>query len=465
MRTNLQIQSKARGTTMARPLSGWWLQRKCACGGKGAGGACEDCKKQDALHRSSTGPSGSFSAPSIVHDVLRSPGRPLDAQTRSFFEPRFAHDFSRVRIHTDEQAAASARAVNALAYTVGQQLVFDSGRFEPASKAGQRLIAHELAHVRQQTGAEPVHSELMVTAANDASEYEADRTAESVMARSTMKPLIRRSVPAVQRQNSPGPPQMGGPDWGLTCDILQGKCSFNTPAGDVPIETEHYRCVSLSYQGNCPKECEDELKPLGLPCIRRDTPKPFPGPKEKLECPPGQIPGPSGRCISFRRPDTPIPTFPQQGTPSQQPGTPVPPLHRDKPPAHGTIESEMLDNFVLNDPQVPSQWSEQLDHLAGLLNVYTDVEVHIEGHTDASGTEAINIPLSKQRAEAVKQQLITRKVVNPGRLKTEGFSSHRPQVTPEKPQAQEPRNRRVEVWYYIPPSKGIGEGLRMNTTR
>jgi OOP family OmpA-OmpF porin len=129
----------------------------------------------------------------------------------------------------------------------------------------------------------------------------------------------------------------------------------------------------------------------------------------------------------------------------------------------GTIESVTLDNFVLNDPQVPPQYAAQLDHLAGLLNVYREVEVHIEGHTDGSGGESINIPLSSQRAEAVKAQLIQRHVINPARLKTQGFSSHQPQVTPQSPNAQEPRNRRVEVWFYTPPSKPMGEGLRMDT--
>jgi hypothetical protein len=62
--------------------------------------------------------------PSIIHEVLSSPGRPLDPGTRSFMEPRFGHDFSRVRVHTDEQAAESARSVNALAYTVSQHVVF-----------------------------------------------------------------------------------------------------------------------------------------------------------------------------------------------------------------------------------------------------------------------------------------------------------------------------------------------------
>src|SRR5262249_178505 len=100
-----------------------------------------------------------------------------------------------------------------------------------------------------------------------------------------------------------------------------------------------------------------------------------------------------------------------------------------------------------------------LDHLASLLNIYREVEVHIVGHTDGSGTEAINKPLSRNRAEAVKAQLIRRGVTNPGRLKTEGLSATQPLITPQSPTAVEPRNRRVEIWYYIPPAQ---PGMQQN---
>jgi hypothetical protein len=90
--------------------------------------------------------------PTIVHDILRSSGRPLDPTTRAYFEPRFGYDFGKVRIHADGKAAASARAVNANAYTVGQNIAFDAGRFAPGTKEGRRLLAHELTHVVQQAG-------------------------------------------------------------------------------------------------------------------------------------------------------------------------------------------------------------------------------------------------------------------------------------------------------------------------
>ncbi len=130
------------------------LQR-CSCGQSSSGGQCEECKsKVMALQRISNGSASGAgaTAPAIVHDVLRSPGQRLDAATRSFMEPRFGHSFGSVRVHTDDRAAESARAVNALAYTVGRDLVFGAGQYAPQTQAGSRLLAHELTHVLQSRG-------------------------------------------------------------------------------------------------------------------------------------------------------------------------------------------------------------------------------------------------------------------------------------------------------------------------
>ena len=82
--------------------------------------------------------------------ALEGRGRPLSTAERAFFEPRFGHDFGQVRLHTDEQAAELARALSALAYTVGRDVVFRAGQYAPATTAGRRLLAHELTHVVQQ---------------------------------------------------------------------------------------------------------------------------------------------------------------------------------------------------------------------------------------------------------------------------------------------------------------------------
>ncbi|HUH98340.1 MAG TPA: DUF4157 domain-containing protein [Anaerolineales bacterium] len=102
------------------------------------------------LQRKAAGVERTASIPALVHEVLRSPGRPLDAKTRALFEPRFGMDFSSVRLHTDQKAARSALAVNALAYTVGRDIVFGEGQYRPSAAHGRELLAHELTHVVQQ---------------------------------------------------------------------------------------------------------------------------------------------------------------------------------------------------------------------------------------------------------------------------------------------------------------------------
>jgi hypothetical protein len=161
------------------------LQRKCACDGSGAssgsGGECPDCKKKKTLQRSATNSNQPGTAPPIVHDVLRSPGQPLDSATRAFMEPRFGHDFSKVRVHAGGGAEESARSVNALAYTVGRHLVFGAGQYSPSTPAGQRLIAHELAHVVQQGTIEPgPRQAINVGPPGDEFERNADEAASTI---------------------------------------------------------------------------------------------------------------------------------------------------------------------------------------------------------------------------------------------------------------------------------------------
>ncbi|MCC6966867.1 MAG: DUF4157 domain-containing protein [Nitrospira sp.] len=186
------------------PSSGYLLQRACACGGAaGLAGECEECKTKKLLgkplqtklavsqpgdefeqeadrvaeqvmrmpdsegrpgvaespraplvqrHVNGSGTAGVGTASPLVHDVLNSPGQPLDAATRAFFEPRFGHDFGRVRVHADAGAETSARSINARAYTVGHHIAFGTGRFAPGTGEGNRLLAHELSHVVQQAG-------------------------------------------------------------------------------------------------------------------------------------------------------------------------------------------------------------------------------------------------------------------------------------------------------------------------
>ena len=153
------------------------VQRKCSCGGN-----CDNCKagqEQKHLQMKSAGSSDleRTTVPPIVHDVLRQPGTPLNARARALFEPRFGRDFSHVRVHTGADAAASAKAVNALAYTVGSHVVFAR---EQTPDQNPRLLAHELVHVEQQRGAAAIIPATF-TKANHAQENVADRVADQVM--------------------------------------------------------------------------------------------------------------------------------------------------------------------------------------------------------------------------------------------------------------------------------------------
>lgn len=155
------------------------LQRKCACGTHTSGEACSDCRrKNEALQRKASPGHAAPAIPSVVHRALASPGRALDGATRGFMEPRLGHDFSHVRVHADAEAAASARAVGALAYTVGPNIVFDHGHYDPSTPHGRRLLAHELVHVVQQ-GRGAVRADR-IDAPDSPLEREADRIAERV---------------------------------------------------------------------------------------------------------------------------------------------------------------------------------------------------------------------------------------------------------------------------------------------
>jgi len=125
---------------------------------KGKSGVCEkketDHPKELALARAHDAPAfDAAAAAKDAQEVVSRPGRALEPSMRDFFEPRFGRDFSGVRVHADPRAAASARALGARAYTFGADIVFGPGRYQPGTEPGRRLLAHELAHVRQQGGA------------------------------------------------------------------------------------------------------------------------------------------------------------------------------------------------------------------------------------------------------------------------------------------------------------------------
>jgi outer membrane protein OmpA-like peptidoglycan-associated protein len=143
------------------------LQRKCACGG-----TCNSC--------------GGATAPPIVQRVLGESGRPLDRATRALMEPRFGHNFSSVRVHDGARAAQSAAEVDASAYTVGNHIVFGS------RAPRDELLAHELTHVVQQSGADS-SGPLRIGDANDPLEREADANTHAHAAHAAAPRMLQRA--------------------------------------------------------------------------------------------------------------------------------------------------------------------------------------------------------------------------------------------------------------------------------
>jgi hypothetical protein len=127
--------------------------------------------RQQDLHLSPVQQQGTAAAmPPSVHEVLSSPAQPLDLAMRAFFEPRFGRSFGQVHIHTDARAVDSARDLKARAYTVGRDIVFGAGEYRPGAAEGKRLLAHELAHVVQQTARAPVLQRTPSAAAEGAAQ-------------------------------------------------------------------------------------------------------------------------------------------------------------------------------------------------------------------------------------------------------------------------------------------------------
>jgi hypothetical protein len=180
-------------------------------------------------------------------------GRPLDAGTRAFFEAGFGRGLGGVRVHTGAAADASARAVHALAYAVGRDVVFRAGYFSPETAGGRRLLAHELAHVVQQSGAPgaEVAARLEVGAADDPAEREADAAADAVLAGGAALPALRRP-PAVMRQGTGGAaaldpcPLPSAPAGELTCASTSARgprCAL------TPVHDRLFAAALLDAQG------------------------------------------------------------------------------------------------------------------------------------------------------------------------------------------------------------------------
>jgi hypothetical protein len=254
MSTRALVQAKPSATS-ASPVRTSLLQRKCACGGTaGPNGECEECRKkrqQQEIGNPKSETRNDSSVPPIVHEVLSSPGKPLDPKTRAFMEPRFGHDFSRVRVHTDEVAAKAALAVNARAYTVGQHVVFAAGQYAPNTSGGSQLMAHELAHTIQQEGL--VHrtpQPLEQTDVQDNQEREAVETADNIT-RGVAFDVTNYSIPRLARETarSATPAASACPSGvkTVTVDLVSLAGSTRNPPDDLTFANGVFKTCCVQF--------------------------------------------------------------------------------------------------------------------------------------------------------------------------------------------------------------------------
>ncbi len=204
---------------------------------------CVECQQARLQRAAATSAAPPDYLPPIVA-VAGSPGRQLDSATLGLMEARFGHDFGRVRVHTDSTSGRAAQAVGARAYTVGRDIYFGPGRFDPAGSAGRRLLAHELAHTIQQGDA---GGPAMLAGAIDAPDAPLEREAEAAAATA----LAGGGLPRIQSVNTTHRPQFDAGDkgdgpvewkdrdgkrWNVTRDVPTAKpCTHRSWTESTPL--------------------------------------------------------------------------------------------------------------------------------------------------------------------------------------------------------------------------------------
>ncbi|WP_272863602.1 DUF4157 domain-containing protein [Aureisphaera galaxeae] len=140
-----KVVGMSEGNVSVGTQSGALVQRKCT-----------DCEKEGGIQMkaSSQGRDGGMASSALTQQIQSSKGggNAMDASTQTFMESRFGADFSDVKIHTDSQAVQMSRDLNAQAFTVGNDIYFNEGKYDPATYQGKHLLAHELTHTIQQGG-------------------------------------------------------------------------------------------------------------------------------------------------------------------------------------------------------------------------------------------------------------------------------------------------------------------------
>lgn len=398
------------------------VQRNCA----GCQQNLEDSDTLLARHLPGRAAFGSSNRGSGIGS-LQGAGQPLPESSRSYFEPRFGHDFSRVRIHTDRRAASLAESIGARGFTLGQDVVFGEGQYQPDSKEGRRLIAHELTHTIQQ-GREPDAAGL--------SRVDGDRIQKD----DDDEKRRRRSGSGWRFQFGVGPMRAPSPS-GPAADFFPPTEQLPLPGfllnrglGFQYSEGQFDFGVFPNLGGNTEFYGTRDIPRLLNPGASRQSPS---TPQSPIP-----IPGQQTPPIS---PNLTIPSAPVQTPEPETGGTPIVPLRG--------LRERNLDHFELNQSTLPTNAAAELDSMALWIRFARPAIVWVTGHTDISGGEQHNQQLSEDRAASVRQALIDRGV-DASIIETSGEGESNPLIPDATTDEQNARNRRVTVEWFdaLPPT-------------
>lgn len=373
---------------------------------------------------------------------LKGGGQPLPQSTRRYFEPRFGHDFSQVRIHVDNRAANLAKSINARAFTLSQNVVFGDGQYQPHSKEGQRLMAHELAHTIQQGTSSPNTSNAarLSNVPSDKIQKDDDEDKERRRRRSSsgsgwrfqfgVGPMRAPSVSGPAASFFPPTQQLPIPglflNRGLGFQYSEGQLDFGV-LPNLGGSTEFYGTRDIPRLLN-PGASQQQSPPTTLPRIPL----------------PGQQAPPLGSTLPNLTTQTPLIKTPVTGSGN------IPQL------SLRGLRKRTIDNFVFNQSSLPANAAEQLDSMVVWITMARPAIVWVTGHADVTGGERHNQTLSEARAASVRRALIDRGI-DESIIESTGEGESEPLITDATTQEQHARNRRVSIEWFdaVPPSAGF----------
>lgn len=377
--------------------------------------------------------------------------QPLPSTVRTFFEPRFGFDFSQVRIHADRYAHNAARSINAKAFTLGKDIVFGAGEYQPESNRGKRLLAHELTHVIQQNS-----------------------ISRNVIQRAPGPPPV------------PGPPPEELPDPDIECRVGIAALFRRVLSGDEAAATKILDCCAeIPVGGGCTSQVVAAAQKLLKK--RRGS-----GKRDPAKCSlirgfrAADSPGLEGQCCEkgtvanqnccFPVRITKEALFPECCLPPQEPDhekkkcvdppsfvpKPLGPVSPKTPTPKGTQKpsrlSPMVIFFFFDSTIRRPESNTGFDILLSILKAIPRLRVQITGHTSQEGSAEYNLQLGQKRADAIQSELVIAGI-DRSRITTLSLGKSVPAV-PEPPvEGSSPlpgvedirnQNRRVEVAFIDP---------------